>query len=267
MNMIHRGDSLKITIRKRRQSAAEMAAREIAGIIERNPAAVFGVTACKSLMPVYKELIRLYREEGLDFCRTKFFHLDGDSQMNSNNSSLRGAMWRKFYTLVNIQPANVRITSCSASARGDLQAGITDAGGLDAALLSVDDASRLSGEDVHELRDLDAPRPIDGQNMIAGAGTVLNARCCLLFAAGDDAAASVAQAVEGAHVVSMAALLLKQHDDASIFMDERAAGLLALKDYYQWVASGHPFRPQMDLTFLKKDVPVRHFEELDVACY
>ncbi len=270
MNTIHRGGSLKINIRKRQQSAAQMTARTVAEIIDRNPAAVFGFTACKSLMPVYRELIRLYREEGLDLSRVKIFHLDGDVQTGSAASSLRATMWRKFYALINIQPANMRMMSCSISsitdARAELQADIFSAGGLDAAILSVDDAARLSGEGVCELQDMDFPNPVAGQNMIADAGTVLDARCCLMFAAGDAAAGSVARAVEGAQAISMASLILKQHDHASVFMDERAAGLLALKDYYQWVASGHPLGLQADLTFLKREGAVRTGAEFDVSC-
>ena len=58
------------------ESVGKEAARQIAALIRRKPNAVLGLATGSTPIPCYRELIRMHREEGLDFSHVMTFNLD-----------------------------------------------------------------------------------------------------------------------------------------------------------------------------------------------
>ena len=96
------------------EAMARTLAARIADVIrERNAAgenAVLGLATGSTPIGVYRELIRLHREEGLDFSRVVTFNLDEYYPMDpeSHNSYVR-FMWENLFSALEIPPENVHI--------------------------------------------------------------------------------------------------------------------------------------------------------------
>ena len=58
------------------QTLSFEAARTIAEQISAKPATILGLAAGKTPLGTYSELVRMHREDGLDFSRVVFFNLD-----------------------------------------------------------------------------------------------------------------------------------------------------------------------------------------------
>src|SRR5882762_3747255 len=80
--------------------------------------AVLGLATGSTPIGIYRELIRLHREEGLDFSQVVTFNLDEYYPMSPQSlHSYHRFMWENLFEHINIEPANVHIP------RGDLPRG------------------------------------------------------------------------------------------------------------------------------------------------
>ena len=98
---------------------ARLIARRIEALIRTRHAAgepaVLGLATGSTPVGIYRELIRLHREEGLDFSNVVTFNLDEYHPMPPDSiHSYRRFMWENFFDHVNIPEANIHIP------RGDL---------------------------------------------------------------------------------------------------------------------------------------------------
>ena len=127
-------------------------AREVAGRIaaiiraraEDERPVVLGLATGSTPIGVYRELIRLHRDEGLSFRRVITFNLDEYWPMPSSSiHSYHRFMWENLFSHVDIDPANVHIPDGTwAREQMDAQcrayeAAIVAAGGIDFQLLGI----------------------------------------------------------------------------------------------------------------------------------
>src|SRR6184192_1988367 len=101
---------------------ARTIARRIAEIIKERRRegghAVLGLATGSTPIGIYRELIRLHREEGLDFSQVVTFNLDEYYPMSPQSlHSYHRFMWENLFEHINIEPGNVHIP------RGDLPRG------------------------------------------------------------------------------------------------------------------------------------------------
>lgn len=239
MDKIFRGAALEVNIEPDISSAGRVAAALAAEIIRETPRAVLGLTADHSLLPFYEELARMCREEDLDFSQVTVFNLDSDTGTAASRIRF---MRENFFERININPSNVHIPDASGTG---YEQKIIKSGGLDIQILDLDAARQLQcGGSVPFLAPCKTGTTSEtlSRSMAVNMETVMNARVCLMLAAGRGAAPAVAAAVEGALFSGPASWILKQHSCAHIFMDDGAAAELKLKEYYQWIRTGEPVR-------------------------
>ncbi|SRR6266849_5549102 len=113
------------------------AARVVANAIRRNPCLRVGLATGSTMLGMYRELVRLHREERLDFSRVVTFNLDEYLGLSGNHpQSLRHFMQQNFFGQVNVAPGNIHIPD--GSIKGDYQQycasyeeAIREAGGID----------------------------------------------------------------------------------------------------------------------------------------
>ena len=86
------------------------AARIVANAIRRNPALRLGLATGSTTLGMYKELVRLHRDESLDFSQVVTFNLDEYLGLAATHpQSFHHFMQQNFFAHVNIPPASIRL--------------------------------------------------------------------------------------------------------------------------------------------------------------
>ncbi len=257
---------MEVIICESAESASALVAGQIAALIRRKPDAVLGLATGSTPLKLYAELIRLHREEGLDFSQVTTFNLDEYLGLPAEHAaSYHYFMRENLFHHVNVDPARVHIPDGTV-AGPDVEAEcsrfeeqIAAAGGIDFQILGIGSdghigfnepgsslASRTRIKTLTERTRADnAQYFAEGDEMphhviTMGIGTILEARVVALLAFGAGKAAAVAGAVEGPVSATNPASALQLHRAARCFVDERAAGDLARADYYRWVWQNKP---------------------------
>jgi len=255
---------VEVIIQPTREAAAHLVARIIARELRANPHLVLGLATGKTMECVYRELVRLRQEQGLDFSLCSTFNLDEYVGLfPSDPNSYRHYMEHQLFRQVNIDPRNTHLPNGMAE---DLdaecrryEATIQRFGGIDLQLLGIGKAGHIGfNEPLSALRSrtrvkaltpttLEQNAPFFGgedkmprRAITMGVGTIIEARRCLLLATGDSKAAVLAQAVEGPITSMVSASALQLHARCTVVVDEAAAGRLAGKDYYRWIFANEP---------------------------
>jgi glucosamine-6-phosphate deaminase len=255
---------MEVVILSDEESASRLAARLVVRGMTMRPNAVLGLATGRTPIAVYRELVRLHRDEGLSFRDVHTFNLDEYVGISGDHpASCRAFMKRHLFDAVDLNPQNVRTMDGGAA---DIEAecaryeqDIRRCGGLDLQILgigtdghigfnepgsSLGSRTRIKTLSEKTRRD-NAPlfgRPDDVPRHVVtmGVGTILEARRCVLLAFGSSKADAVARAVEGPVTAMVPASALQLHPDAKAILDERAASRLALREYYVDVYRNKP---------------------------
>jgi glucosamine-6-phosphate deaminase len=213
---------------------------------------VLGLATGSTPIGIYRELIRMHRNEGLDWSRVVTFNLDEYYPMAPDSfHSYHRFMWENLLGQVNIDRKNVHIP------RGDLprdqvdahcaeyESRIREAGGIDFQILGIGQTGHIgfnepgsSAASRTRLVTLDTITrrvaasdffgtenvPVEAVTM--GVATILEAREIALLATGEHKAAIVKRSVEGEIDRSVAATYLQGHPAATVFLDPAAAAEL-----------------------------------------
>jgi glucosamine-6-phosphate deaminase len=251
-------------IRPDQDSAALLVARLVARELRANPSLVLGLATGRTMETVYRVLVRLHREERLDFSLCRTFNLDEYVGLAPEDArSYRYYMNQRLFSQVNLDQRNTHLPNGMAA---DLEAEcrayeqkIERCGGIDLQLLGLGQAGHIGfNEPLSALRSrtrVKALSPVTIEQNAAffggaqnvprraitmGVGTILECRRCLLLATGPSKAEVIAKAVEGPITSMISATALQLHARCTVVVDEAAATKLAAADYYRWIFANEP---------------------------
>jgi len=240
-------------------TAADLArhvANSIAHLIrERNAVgqkAVLGLPTGSTPVGVYRELIRLHREEGLDFSGVVTFNLDEYYGLDPNQlQSYHRWMREHLFDHVNIAPENIHIPDGTVPLEAvdehcrRYEEAIRRAGGIDIQLLGIGrnghvgfnepfsvrhGRTRLATLDPVTRRDASSDffteEAVPMMALTMGLGTILDARKIILIALGEHKAKIIHETVEGPLTDRVPASLLRDHPDATVLVDGAASSKL-----------------------------------------
>jgi len=231
---------------------SRMVAKEIAQLIREKAAkeqpCVLGMATGNTPVLLYKELVRMHKEEGLSFKHVITFNLDEYYPIDKNAyQSYWSFMHRNLFNHIDIDPANIHIPDgswpkeeikkyCAA-----YEQKLADVGGIDLQLLGIglnghigfnepgsgqfsrtrlinlDNTTRIAN--TYEFENLSkVPR----MALTMGISNILQSRRILLMAWGQKASI-VARSVEGDVTEQVPASMLQQHPDCTFIIDESAA--------------------------------------------
>lgn len=248
---------MEIIIQTTAEASTAIASRVITHLLREKPDSVLGLATGATPLKLYGELIRLHREEGLDFSRVTTFNLDEYVGLAPDHpGSYARYMNENLFDAININPQNAHIPNGVAS---DIPAhcqayekAIHEAGGIDLQVLGIgtdghigfnepasSPVSRTRMTTLHDQTRKDNAEYFDSLGDVPthavtmGIGTILESRSCLLLAFGERKAPAVASAVEGPIVASIPASALQSHPDTRLLLDEDSASLLKRADHYR----------------------------------
>ena len=251
-----RFEKVPVTVYPSQDEASVKVAERIASIIKDKNAkgekAVLGLATGATPIKVYKELVRLHKEEGLSFQNVVTFNLDEYYPMlPTAEQSYVAFMNKHLFNLVDIPRENINIPD-GTLAPEDVQKfceayeqKISSLGGLDIQLLGIGRTGHIgfnepgsapnSGTRLVTLDDLtrrDASRDFGGKENVPtkaitmGVGTIFKAKEIVLMAWNEKKAEIVKKAVEGEISSDIPATYLQMSDHVEFVLDEDAASAL-----------------------------------------
>lgn len=255
---------MEVIIRPTKDAAESLVARMIAKDLRANPHLVLGLATGRTMERVYSHLVKMHRNEKLDFSLCSTFNLDEYVGLRGKDRhSYRHYMNHQLFQQVNIDLRNTHLPDGMAK---DLDAEcahyeslIKKFGGIDLQLLGVGKAGHigfneplsalLSRTRVKALTPttleqnaglFGSIKKVPRRAITMGVGTILDARRCILLATGESKADIIAKAVEGPITSMISATALQLHRKCTVVVDEEAAAKLQAAEYYRWIFQNEP---------------------------
>ncbi|NTV81101.1 MAG: glucosamine-6-phosphate deaminase, partial [Candidatus Aminicenantes bacterium] len=243
---------------------SQTAARIIARTVREKPHAVLGLATGNTPLRLYRNLVRMHQEDGLDFSGVTCFNLDEYVGIPpAHPSSFHSYMWAHLFSAINVAKERINIpdglTSDIPAACRKYEQAIRSAGGIDIQILGIgtnghigfnEPSSSLSSrtriKTLTEETRLDVAAGFGGQESVPthvltmGLGTITDSRMCLLLAFGKKKARAIAQTVEGPVTAMVPGSVLQMHPRTILVLDKDAASELKMADYYAWVSDHKP---------------------------
>ncbi|EFO65142.1 Glucosamine-6-phosphate deaminase [Giardia lamblia P15] len=240
------------TMVKKSNDAALLVAHRIAEVVRGKPSCVLGLATGSTPIPVYQELARLHREEGLDFSQVKTFNLDEYAGLPpTHDQSYRFFMEEHLFSKVNIKPENIHFLSGLAIRAEDecirYENALQTIGPCDIWLLGIGHNGHIAFNEPGSPRDsrtrvvsltqstIDANARFFGNDkskvptkaLSVGIATIMESREILLLATGEDKCEAVTKAVVGEPTNAVPASLLQRHPHCCFYVDEAAGAEVA----------------------------------------
>jgi glucosamine-6-phosphate deaminase len=244
------GDVLKLIIVDDYKEMSRKAASIVAEELRKKKNLVLGLATGGTPLGLYSELIRMHKEEKLDFSQVKTFNLDEYLGLDPDNEqSYHYFMFHNFFNYVNIDKKNVHIPDGKAKDPKafciEYERLIKEAGGIDLQILGIGSNghiafnepgspidSRTRVVDLSEQTIKDNTRFFKNESEVPrkaismGIGTIMEAKKIILLASGKNKADAIAKTVEGKPTEEVPASLLQKHPDVTIIIDKEAASKL-----------------------------------------
>lgn len=223
---------------------------------------VLGLATGSSPILVYKELVRMHREEGLSFRHVITFNLDEYFPITrSSQLSYHYFMHHHLFDHIDIPEDQIHIPD------GELEEGqvhqfcrmyeqkIEEFGGLDFQLLGIGRTGHIGFNEpgshltsvtrmvkLHPLTISDATREFSRESLVPrraitmGIASIMKAKKVVLLAWGEKKAPIVKEAVEGNITEEIPATFLQHHKNVAFVIDENASAELT-RFKYPWIVS------------------------------
>jgi glucosamine-6-phosphate deaminase len=231
---------------------------------------VLGLPTGSTPVGLYRELIRLHQEAGLDFARVFTFNLDEYYPMEPDNrNSYRRWMKETFFDHVNIPLQNIHVPDGTIPQNeaedycARYEQKIHRCGGIDLQILGIGRTGHIGFNEPGSTRhsrtrqvtldpvtrrdaagDFFGEENVPQQALTMGVGSILEARKIVIMAFGEHKAAVVREAVEGEITDAIAASFLQKHPDTTFILDQAAAAELT-PVARPWVLGPVPWTPQL----------------------
>jgi glucosamine-6-phosphate deaminase len=236
--------------------ACAVVAQEIKSLIQandtQNKKTVLGLATGSSPIELYKELVRLHKNEGLSFKNVVSFNLDEYYPMaKESEQSYHYFMHHHLFNHVDILPENVNIPSGTVAENeaqkfcSDYEAKIDALGGIDIQILGIGRTGHIgfnepgsSFESLTRMVELnkvtiqDAAGDFGGEEKVPtkaitmGVASVFKAKRVVLFAWGAKKATIVKESLVNAITDQVPATYLQKHQDVTYVLDTEAASEL-----------------------------------------
>src|ERR1700732_1158740 len=254
--------------------AVRLVAVSIAGLIRRcqeeGRPAVLGLATGSTPVKLYKELIRLHRDERLSFRTAGTFNREEYYGLPPHHpESYRQFMQVQLFNHIDVPPENIHLPD-GLTPRSEVFAycqeyerKILAAGGIDIQILGIGRTGHIgfnepgSGIDsrtrmvaLDRLTRRDAARDFRGEANVPGyaitmgVGTILQAKELALLAWGESKAGILRAAIEGPQTETVPASFLQRHSNCRCYIDEAAAGEFA-RFPFSWKVGPVDWKPQI----------------------
>lgn len=245
---------MRIYVMSDYQQLSKKAANLVASQIRLKPDSVLGLATGSTPEGMYKELVRLHKQDDLDFSEIVTFNLDEYCGLDKDNpQSYYYFMMKNLFSQVNIRLENIHIPDGKATHIDTeckrYEKAIRNAGGIDLQVLGIGRNGHIGFnepdvkfEAVTHLVYLDEETIIDNSRFFdniedvpkaaisMGIKTIMQSKKIILLACGSEKAGIIKEALEGAITPETPASVLQIHPDVTVILDRKAAVLLRKRE-------------------------------------
>ena len=245
-----------VVIKKNSEELAKETARVVSEIVREKPSCVLSLATGSTPLGAYRELIRMHREEGLDFSKVTTFNLDEYIGLApTHKQSYHYFMNENLFKHINIDERYIHIPSGMVDVN-DInriekycewyEEEIEKAGGMDLQLLGIGANGHIGFNEPGSslgartrIKTLTSTTMQDNARFFEndinkvpkyaitmGIGTILESRLVLLVASGKHKAQAIKKTVEGPITAMVPASIVQMHRKAILILDEEAGSLL-----------------------------------------
>jgi len=229
---------------------SKLAAINIKDVINKKPNAVLGLATGSTPMGTYKELIKMNKENELDFSNVTTVNLDEYIGLSENDTqSYRYFMNENLFNHINIKKENTFVPNGLAKdideETKNYDKRIDELGGIDIQFLGIGANGHIafnepsdiliSGTHLTEL----AQSTIDANSRFfnsidevpktaisMGLGQIMKSKKIILLAHGEEKANAIKEALSGKITTKNPATMLQMHKDVTIIIDKTIASLI-----------------------------------------
>jgi glucosamine-6-phosphate deaminase len=229
---------------------SRFAAEEILAGWRKNPRIVLGLATGATPVGMYRELVKQYRENNLDFSGITTFNLDEYYPIAPEHpQSYRHFMQEQLFDHVNIKPEQTHIPNGAADdveqECSRYEAALKASGGIDIQVLGIGENGHIGFNEpgtsfesgTHKVKLAESTIQANSRffkdesqvpryALTMGIRTIMASRKILLLASGERKAKAVAAMVQGPVTEDVPASILQRHPDVLLIADKAAAGLL-----------------------------------------
>lgn len=224
--------------------------------------AVLGLATGSTPVGLYRELIRMHREDGLSFQNVITFNLDEYYGLEAKHpESYARFMADQLFDHVDLDPDHCHVPNGMVDRKDvhayclDYEKKIQEAGGIDIQILGIGRTGHIGFNEpgstpqsrtrlvtLDTLTRRDAARDFLGEENVPryaitmGVGTILEAKKVVLLAWGENKSSALYQAVEEMPNPALPASFLQNHEQCRFLVDTNAAGELT-RIKYPWKVS------------------------------
>jgi glucosamine-6-phosphate deaminase len=243
---------MKISVYPSERAGAGAVARQIASRIASQPDLVLGLPTGRTSVPLYRELVALFKTGDVDFSRVRTFNLDEFYGIGADKpGSYHQFMREHLFAHVNVPPGHVNfLDGLAQNAEGECaryEQAIESAGGIGLQLLGIGTNGHIGfNEPAPELharahrvvlhastRRANASlfggdeQAVPREALSMGMATILNAREIVLLAMGKSKARCIERVVNGPVTTRLPASFLQLHPRVELVVDGGAASSLS----------------------------------------
>lgn len=258
---------MEIIISDTYEDLSKEAAKKVAQTLNTKPDAVLGLATGSTPLGLYKELIRMHKDDGLDFSQVTTFNLDEYVGLRGTHpQSYHYFMHENLFKHINIPRQNIYIPSGTTDNYEAFckwyEQRIVESGGVDLQVLGIGSDGHIAFNEPSSslgsrtriktlarqtiqdnARFFDSAEEVPVYAITMGVGTILEAQQIILLANGKSKAAAVAGAIEGPVTSMNTASALQLHRDTIFYLDHDAASALQMIEYYEWIQAKRPGAP------------------------
>jgi glucosamine-6-phosphate deaminase len=270
-------------------AVSERAAQIVADVVRQKPDAVLGLATGSTPEGMYRALVRIARDEGLDFSRVTTFNLDEYEGLPAGHpQSYHAFMHEKLFEGLGLRLEQTHLLSGIASDLAEeclqYEEKIRRAGGIDIQVLGIggdghiafcEPGSSLAGRTAvvalhpqtiqDNARFFDRPEDVPRRALSMGVGTILEARACLILASGEKKADPWARMIEGPVTSQVPASALQLHPWTIAIADSAAASKLQNRDYYLHVDRERADQPEVPPWIARRELDPRRAATVLIA--
>ena len=239
-----------LIVKENYEEMSRESARIIAAAVRKKPNCVLGFATGNTPLGTYAELIRMHKEEGLDFSKVVTFNLDEYVGLPPcHERSYNYFMWKNLFDRINVDPRYVHIPmgiveNIEAHCQW-YEERIDFYGGIDIQILgiganghiafnepssSLGSRTRIKTLKKSTIQDnarfFDKKDEVPGFAITMGVGTIMEAKQLLLLASGEAKADAIKATIEGPVTAHYPATIVQMHRFATILIDRAAASKL-----------------------------------------